>query len=85
MIMVQGSTLKPTVPAAARRAGERLVDVQVEHIRAVLERCGWRIRGVRGAAQRLGVKPTTLESRMARLGISQSRGRSRVTETAASA
>ena len=87
MIMVQGSTLTPTIPpaAAARRAGARLLEVQVEHIRAVLESCGWRIRGVSGAAQRLGVKPTTLESRMARLGISRNSVLSRVTETAASA
>jgi transcriptional regulator with GAF, ATPase, and Fis domain len=35
----------------------------------VLDSCGWRVRGIGGAAERLGVKPTTLESRMARLGI----------------
>jgi formate hydrogenlyase transcriptional activator len=40
-----------------------------EHIRAVLESTNWRVRGVGGAAERLGMKPTTLESRMARLGI----------------
>ena len=40
-----------------------------EHIRAVLDETNWRVRGVGGAAERLGLKPTTLESRMARLGI----------------
>jgi formate hydrogenlyase transcriptional activator len=35
----------------------------------VLESCRWRVRGSGGAAERLGVKPTTVESRMARLGI----------------
>ena len=30
---------------------------------------GWRIRGKNGAAEILGLKPTTLESRMAKLGI----------------
>jgi formate hydrogenlyase transcriptional activator len=84
MIMVRGSTLTLTVPAAAaaaRRGGTRLVEVQVEHIRTVLESCGWRIRGASGAAQRLGVKPTTLESRMAGLGISRNSDLSLVSET----
>jgi transcriptional regulator with GAF, ATPase, and Fis domain len=43
------------------------------HIVRALERCGWRIRGVKGAAEQLGVKPTTLESRMKKLGIAQTR------------
>jgi transcriptional regulator with GAF, ATPase, and Fis domain len=45
------------------------VDVQTEHIRSVLDSCGWRIRGVGGAAERLGLKPTTLDDRMVKLGI----------------
>jgi len=87
MIVAQGSTLMPTVPrmAAPRGASARLIDVQAEHIRAVLDSCGWRIRGASGAAQRLGVKPTTLESRMARLGIARESDPSRFPETAASA
>ncbi|MGY4425133.1 transcriptional regulator with GAF, ATPase, and Fis domain [Bradyrhizobium sp. JR6.1] len=43
------------------------------HIVRALERSGWRIRGVNGAAGQLGVKPTTLESRMKKLGIVQAR------------
>jgi transcriptional regulator with GAF, ATPase, and Fis domain len=43
--------------------------VETDHIRAVLESCRWRIRGKDGEAERLGLKPTTLESRMVRLGI----------------
>ena len=35
--------------------------------------CGWRIRGVDGAAERLGLRPTTLETRMAKLGIKRPR------------
>jgi transcriptional regulator with GAF, ATPase, and Fis domain len=75
MIKVEGSTLEPTAPraAAGRPASARLADIQAEHIRAVLDSCGWRIRGATGAAQRLGIKPTTLESRMARLGIARNR------------
>ena len=37
----------------------------------VLQDCGWRIRGERGAAARLGLKPTTLEARMKKLGITR--------------
>jgi transcriptional regulator with GAF, ATPase, and Fis domain len=39
------------------------------YILKVLERTGWRIRGTGGAAELLGLKPTTLEARMKRLGI----------------
>ncbi|NCA90178.1 MAG: AAA family ATPase [Gammaproteobacteria bacterium] len=42
---------------------------ECDHIRQVLEQTGWRIRGSGGAAERLGIKPTTLESRMKRLGL----------------
>jgi formate hydrogenlyase transcriptional activator len=35
----------------------------------VLEMSGWRIRGRSGAAEMLGLKPTTLESRLEKLGI----------------
>jgi transcriptional regulator with GAF, ATPase, and Fis domain len=38
-------------------------------IRKVLDETGWRIRGKHGAAVRLGIKPTTLESRMKKLGV----------------
>jgi len=47
--------------------------IEVEHIRFVLDSTEWRVRGVGGAAERLGLKPTTLESRMARLGIIRKR------------
>ena len=64
---------------AAPRLGERPVpqtamtlnDIEIDHIRTVLESTSWRVRGSGGAAERLGLKPTTLESRMARLGITR--------------
>ena len=46
-------------------------DVERNHIVHVLEMVGWRVRGEGGAAQILGLKPTTLESRMQKLGISR--------------
>jgi formate hydrogenlyase transcriptional activator len=39
------------------------------HILSVLQRAGWRIRGAGGAAEILGLKPTTLEARMKKLRI----------------
>jgi formate hydrogenlyase transcriptional activator len=44
-------------------------DAERSHIVHTLELVGWRIRGEGGAAQILGVKPTTLESRMKKLSI----------------
>ena len=51
------------------QTAQTLVALEASHIRAVLESTTWRVRGRGGAAERLGLKPTTLESRMARLGI----------------
>lgn len=46
-----------------------LRELEVQHIRKVLEGSQWRIRGKNGAAEILGMKPTTLETRMMKLGI----------------
>jgi transcriptional regulator with GAF, ATPase, and Fis domain len=46
-----------------------LDEVQKNHIEGVLKWTGWRIRGENGAAQILGLKPTTLDSRIKKLGI----------------
>ena len=77
MIEAAGPTLTLTmprsVPSQCAVSSERLIDVQTAHIRSVLETCGWRIRSARGAAERLGVKPTTLETRMMKLGIPRKR------------
>lgn len=40
-----------------------------ENLVAVLERAGWKVKGVDGAAELLGIKPTTLLSRMIKMGI----------------
>ncbi|WP_231559600.1 helix-turn-helix domain-containing protein [Flavobacterium rivuli] len=39
------------------------------HIITALRQCGGRIRGINGAAEILGVPPTTLASKMQKLGI----------------
>ena len=42
-----------------------------ENIFAVLQKTGWKIKGVDGAAQLLGVRPTTLISRIRRMGLTR--------------
>ena len=63
----------PQGSAAAIRHSVRLADVEKEHIKGVLDSTGWRIRGVGGSAERLGMKATTLETRMAKLGLHRPR------------
>jgi formate hydrogenlyase transcriptional activator len=74
MIVATGSQLTIPVPSAtpaARQCSIKLIDVQKEHIRSVLEASRWRIRGAGGAADQLGLRPTTLETRMAKLGLTR--------------
>jgi formate hydrogenlyase transcriptional activator len=61
-------------PGAATRAeqpGRTLEEIEREHILSVLESVGWRVSGERGACGILGLKRTTLEARMKKLGISR--------------
>jgi transcriptional regulator with GAF, ATPase, and Fis domain len=73
MILAAGPRLTIAVPTTStvqsRSSSEKLSDVETEHIRGVLESTGWRIRGAGGAAERLGLRPTTLETRLAKLGL----------------
>ncbi len=59
----------PPSRANHTRRSLRIEDVDREHIRRVLEQTRWRVRGDGGAADLLGLKPSTLESRMAKLGL----------------
>jgi transcriptional regulator with GAF, ATPase, and Fis domain len=61
-------------PAPRLRPGKFLTEAQMreyerENLVAALEAAGWRIHGPRGAAALLGIKPTTLASRMQKLGL----------------
>ena len=85
MILVRGSTLKvslgtPSIRAPAPKRSAAVRDTaERAHLLQVLERYGWRIRGSKGAAAALDMKPTTLESRMKKLGLErpgQSSGKS---------
>jgi len=64
-----GDIAAPAPEAAAVPQGRSLEEIERRHIVAVLEETRWRISGVRGAARILGLKRTTLEARMKKLGI----------------
>ena len=49
----------------------KLEAVERNHIINVLNQTSWRVSGQKGAADLLGLKPTTLESRMKKLGITR--------------
>jgi transcriptional regulator with GAF, ATPase, and Fis domain len=59
----------PNVAAVPQPSTLSLDEMQAEQIRRVLDSVGWRVRGPAGAAELLGIKPNTLDSRMAKLGI----------------
>ena len=54
---------------------EALEDAERQQILAALEKCNWIVAGPEGAAARLGLKRSTLQSRMQKLGIRISRSR----------
>ena len=72
MIVSSGKTLEVRVPRMASSdipANLSLEDAERRHILGVLEKSGWRITGQGGAAEILGLKRTTLQSKMKKLGI----------------
>ena len=73
-MIVMNSTKLHAEPPKAITPGDAfesltLKEIEIKHIRKVLERVAWKIRGKKGAAETLGMKPTTLETRMIKLGI----------------
>jgi formate hydrogenlyase transcriptional activator len=79
IILSPGSTLTlgegwmPPVQPAPPVANTTLVEMERRHIRMILDTTRWRIEGGGGAAQLLGLKPSTLRSRMLKLGIARPR------------
>jgi PAS domain S-box-containing protein len=72
MIVSNGKTLDVPIPAmmpSEPLAPPNLEDLERRHILSVLERAAWRLTGRGGAAEILGLKRTTLQSRMKKLGI----------------
>ncbi len=52
-------------------SGQTLQEVERDHIVHTLEETSWRIEGKQGAAVRLGLNPSTLRSRLNKLGITK--------------
>jgi transcriptional regulator with GAF, ATPase, and Fis domain len=76
MIITKGRTLQLSIPREATKHSPqdlRLEAVERHHIVDVLQKTSWRVSGPKGAARLLGLKPTTLESRMKKLGITRPR------------
>jgi formate hydrogenlyase transcriptional activator len=72
LILNSGSVFRAEIPELGETlapVGRSLEEVERSHVRRVLETTRWRIRGQCGAAQILGLKPTTLEARIKKLGI----------------
>jgi DNA-binding NtrC family response regulator len=61
-------------PSSERKKSEFLTEAEIrrrecENMFVVLQKTGWKIKGADGAARLLGLKPTTLISRIKRLGL----------------
>jgi PAS domain S-box-containing protein len=72
MIITQGPSLNVQLPGVQGQSeiqGVLLKDVERNHILKILKQTGWRVRGKAGAAELLGLKPTTLDARMKKLGV----------------
>ena len=72
LILTAGPIFKAEMPEVEEKPApkmRRLGEVESEHFHRVLQATDWRIRGKGGAAEILGLKPTTLEARMKKLGI----------------
>lgn len=77
VILSQGAELElgDWMPKSASSSGTTplatLEETERDHIIQVLTHTNWRVSGEKGAAAILGLKPTTLEARMKKLGISR--------------
>jgi transcriptional regulator with GAF, ATPase, and Fis domain len=56
-------------PVAMKATAGSLEEAERAIILQAVEQCNWRIRGTNGAATLLDIKPTTLESRIKKLGL----------------
>ena len=78
VILASGSELKVPIADLKMRAGENghngiltLEEMERRHILSVVEQSNWVFSGPNGAAARLGMKRSTLQFRMRKLGISR--------------
>jgi transcriptional regulator with GAF, ATPase, and Fis domain len=66
-----GAATPSDAPSAAQAEMCTLEEVERQHIQEVLERALWVIEGAEGAARLLHMSPSTIRSRMKRLGITR--------------
>jgi formate hydrogenlyase transcriptional activator len=74
VILTEGDVLRlPALPSIAvvSNAPVTLEDAERDHILTALQNSNWVVGGARGAAARLGVKRTTLLSKMRKRGLSK--------------
>jgi transcriptional regulator with GAF, ATPase, and Fis domain len=72
MILSNGPSLfvdVPDISAVISTPLQTIAEIERNHIISVLDRTRWRVRGTNGAAEILGLKPTTLDSKMKKLLI----------------
>jgi transcriptional regulator with GAF, ATPase, and Fis domain len=72
MILTNGKLLQVEMPHSNHSLHTQSLDleeVERNHITEVLAMTGWKVRGCDGAAELLNLKPSTLESKMQKLGI----------------
>jgi transcriptional regulator with GAF, ATPase, and Fis domain len=69
----------PFLPDANHHSAITLEEAEHRHILGVLEKTGWRIKGPKGAAEILGLKPSSLYTIMQRLGIPTRRKKDGIT------
>src|SRR5215213_2788195 len=62
-----------TISSVSPREMQTLEEVEREYILRTLESTGWRVEGKHGAAKVLGLNPSTLRTRMMKLGIQRRR------------
>ena len=68
-------TARPAGAATTATGSDTLEAAERRHITAVLDECDWVVGGPAGAAARLGMKRSTLQFRIAKLGIVRPRRR----------
>jgi len=75
LILSQGPVLELDAFIASQRSvpepSERADATERAHFLRVLERCSWRITGSGNAAELLGLRPSTLRSRLKKLGVAR--------------
>ena len=76
MILSPGSTLilresfcAIQIAQPEQPSSQNLEEIERAHILRIIEECGWKIKGKTNAADRLGLHPSTLHTRMKKLGI----------------